>query len=540
MLAGSALDVQYWLYAFMHYLRLYNVTVHGHRDKSPYEMLTGKKPNLRRLRVFGCRVYAKPSPPERAAKLLSNTIAGIFLGYTKTMKNVFYLNPATGHVNVAQHVSFDEAMNDMENKPPNARILNDLARGKVLSEKDFEVDGPEIEVSLSQFIDFDEIEYPFDASSAQPLHGLSFQRCSRLYRAYIDAVTVPPITKLPTKTAAQRQTAVNKFKKKHLGSYVVSINDIPVFTPHSIDEICDQLRRQRKPPSTVKIVLAPERKTDYTAKKNPIHLRLSELRSIAALQAVSPDGLSSSEFQQAVADHAACMPLDQVEELCRRLHTSGMTPEEQKLKHFTRRNLMKLPNWPVWDAAFDKQLDTHHEDGTLGEPVPRPPTVDGVRPNVLRVHWTNLVKTDGRRKCRSCIDGSKCAAPWLRDMASTYASCVSQPSMRLFFALSAAEGYYITIGDTTNAFQKSPPPTKQCYLEIDDAYRSWYKKRFGKDVDPRTHVIPVLKALQGHPEAGALWEKMINAILVDIFGFQATMHERNLYRGRVDGKDVLI
>ena len=62
----------------------------------------------------------------------------------------------------------------------------------------------------------------------------------------------------------------------------------------------------------------------------------------------------------------------------------------------------------------------------------------------------------------------------------------------------------------------------------------------GTRIDPCTHVIPVLKALQGHPEAGALWEKMINAILVDIFGFQATTHERNLYRGRVDGKDVLI
>jgi hypothetical protein len=85
--------------------------------------------------------------------------------------------------------------------------------------------------------------------------------------------------------------------------------------------------------------------------------------------------------------------------------------------------------------------------------------------------------------------------------------------MRLFFAVAAATGFVVTIADTANAFQQSPPPSQQCYLEVDDAYRSWYRKRFGADVDPRTHVIPVHKALQGHPEAGALWERMIVGIL---------------------------
>lgn len=103
--------------------------------------------------------------------------------------------------------------------------------------------------------------------------------------------------------------------------------------------------------------------------------------------------------------------------------------------------------------------------------------------------------------------------------------------MRLFFALSALLGLVVTFADTKNAYQQSPPPTKQCYLEIDHAYyRSWYKKRFGKDVDLKAHVIPVAKALQGHPEAGVLWEKMIVGIL-DSLGFKMTTHERNLYRG---------
>jgi len=96
------------------------------------------------------------------------------------------------------------------------------------------------------------------------------------------------------------------------------------------------------------------------------------------------------------------------------------------------------------------------------------------------------------------------------------------------------------VADTTNAYQQSPPPTKPCFLEIDNAYRSWYKKKFGKDIDPDKYVIPLGRALQGHPEAGALWEGMIVEILESILGFKSTTHERNIYLGKVKGEIVYI
>jgi hypothetical protein len=46
-----------------------------------------------------------------------------------------------------------------------------------------------------------------------------------------------------------------------------------------------------------------------------------------------------------------------------------------------------------------------------------------------------------------------------------------------------------------------------------------------------------MKALQGHPEAGVLWERMIVGILKDL-NFRSTTHERNLYRAEIDGKLV--
>jgi hypothetical protein len=61
MLAGAALPNKFWPYAFHHFLRIYNVTVHGNKQASPFELCSGRKPDLSLLRVFGCRVYALPT-----------------------------------------------------------------------------------------------------------------------------------------------------------------------------------------------------------------------------------------------------------------------------------------------------------------------------------------------------------------------------------------------------------------------------------------------------------------------------------------------
>jgi hypothetical protein len=63
-------------------------------------------------------------------------------------------------------------------------------------------------------------------------------------------------------------------------------------------------------------------------------------------------------------------------------------------------------------------------------------------------------------------------------------------------------GFVVMGADCTNAYSNSPSPTQAIYVRIDDAYADWYRSRHEKEVD-RSLVLPVLKALQGHPEAGA-------------------------------------
>ena len=280
---------------------------------------------------------------------------------------------------------------------------------------------------------------------------------------------------------------------------------------------------------------------------SPLHLRLTDLRRVTALLSVDgsdPEGkpMTTADYNrqlQEVSDDMSDMELLQ---LIHRLQTDGMTEEERLLSKFTRYRLKKLSNWDDWDLAFDAQLDAHNQSGCLGTPILKEECArmaDG-RLNILRLHWTNVVKPGGKRKARACIDGSKRrSAPWLRTATSTYSSCIDQHCLRLFVAISAAKGHTLVFADTSNAFQQSPPPEEQCYLAIDEAYTSWYHKRYGKRLDPNLYVIPLQKSLQGHPTSGVQWERMISGILTEV-GFKSTTQERNIYHGTIDGELVLV
>ena len=63
-------------------------------------------------------------------------------------------------------------------------------------------------------------------------------------------------------------------------------------------------------------------------------------------------------------------------------------------------------------------------------------------------------------------------------------------------------------------------------------------KKYGIKLDD-SQVLPVNQALQGDKESPHLWEGEINGNLHKE-GLTYTTHERNLYRGKVNGKDIIL
>ena len=133
-----------------------------------------------------------------------------------------------------------------------------------------------------------------------------------------------------------------------------------------------------------------------------------------------------------------------------------------------------------------------------GEPIARPIDINTI---ILRPHWQYHIKYCGTRRARQCCNGSKQAAPILHALALAYSSCVEHPIQHLFFAISAQLNLKIYGGDAKDNFVHSPGPVVPTYMSIDEVYAEWYEHKFGKKLN-RSMVLPVLRALQGHPESG--------------------------------------
>jgi hypothetical protein len=108
LLGGANLELQYWTYAFYHYLKIYNRAPHGDDNISPYKKCTGIKPDFSKMRTFGCLVTILDNNKCKMGKADYLSCHGIFLGFTNTFKQIHYKDE-TGHIKTALHVIFDEA-----------------------------------------------------------------------------------------------------------------------------------------------------------------------------------------------------------------------------------------------------------------------------------------------------------------------------------------------------------------------------------------------------------------------------------------------
>ena len=223
------------------------------------------------------------------------------------------------------------------------------------------------------------------------------------------------------------------------------------------------------------------------------------------------------------------------------LSSMAITDEERNIGHFTRRKLKKLATWHGpngWAAAEHKQLDQFHTIDMYGKPMSLTEALQVAQAVIVRAHYAYRIKANGTRRARLCCDGSPRAAPALHQAVDSFSSSLEHPVWRLFVAIATAMLLTIFGGDVIDAFAHSPGPSRPTFMKLDDAFIEWYFARFGVRLS-RDMVVPVLRALQGHPEAGRLWEEYINGILFDL-GFTTTTHDKNILRLDHEGTIVLL
>ncbi len=158
---------------------------------------------------------------------------------------------------------------------------------------------------------------------------------------------------------------------------------------------------------------------------------------------------------------------------------------------------------------------------------------------IFNLVWTYAIKeVDGRKKARCTCDGSTRGGQ-VRVLDYTYANSPDHTCSRIFYGISAAENFLIYGANVSNAFAESPPPKQGFYIHPDAAFHTWWTIHKGRPPIPPGHVIPILSAMQDHPEAPRLWEKHADQILCAI-GLTPTTHEPCLYSGLVHDNRVLL
>jgi len=227
-------------------------------------------------------------------------------------------------VKTAIHVVFDEAMADADIKSLNACIL----RGDVVLPSevlDLTSDLTRLDVSLSPFTSFVTLDMPFAAEDLFPF-GIDVASCLHLHRAYITSFLWAPLGR-----------TLRVVCRSFLGSYIISITDIPVFNVGDLSVVLQHLcSLDSFPPHSVVLILAPEWHSSFDDCPSSVHLRLHDLCHLSALRSITGEGLTMTAFVAALSHHEASTLVDQLEFIVHRLQSSVMTDEERALPKLTR------------------------------------------------------------------------------------------------------------------------------------------------------------------------------------------------------------
>ena len=83
----------------------------------------------------------------------------------------------------------------------------------------------------------------------------------------------------------------------------------------------------------------------------------------------------------------------------------------------------------------------------------------------------------------------------------TYMNCVNQTSSCMFYAITAVENLLVYGVNVSNAFAEALPPKQGFYIYPDRVFNEWWVHHLLHPPLEPGQVIPILSAMQGHPES---------------------------------------
>ena len=377
------------------------------------------------------------------------------------------------------------------------------------------------------FMDYEDIQIPVQGK--HPTQGLVLTKCPYFTNRVI-------ITGIQPGTSPRH---VKNWLKRIKHSHLLKINDHPITSPEQASTILSNAIQQNK---YFKIRVSQDQRIPIHQDKGLPMLYFDQLSTIAQhLKDIDTDKNSSHstsdinklEKSNNETNRYILKMIDAIKQYGTIKSAKAILPKNKRSSNrLTRRKLKNMDCWPEWQKSEHKQLDQYHTQQMFGQPCQLP-----IGANVLDLLWTYLIKTDGTKKPR-CVCNGQPKFKGTVIFGYTFAKMLDQVGSRIFWGTVAAKNLIVCGADASNAFAEANAPDIPLFVRIDNQYCEWYKLRFNKDI-PNNYVLPVQKALQGHPESSQLWALHMDKILKSKFNLKPTTHEGCLYRGIYKNEEVL-
>ena len=320
---------------------------------------------------------------------------------------------------------------------------------------------------------------------------------------------------LPSTPAAK----IRAWRSRLRGAWIISVDNTEVKSKEDIMAVMGRLAKARA--TTCTLLLAHSELKHGLVETGIPQINADQLNHRYSFDNI--DTMTQEEFDRWFARLPKCL-YDLVDD-------GGVINMVTVANKLTRRILLQQEDWEDWKESEFTQLDQYSKQHMFGEPCPVTK-----KSAVFNLIWTYVVKElDGRKKARCTCDGSTRAGQ-VRVLDHTFANSIDQTGSRIFYATAAAENLLVFGADVSNAFGEAPPPKQGFYIRPDKAFHDWFLARYGKNI-PEGWVVPVLAAMQGHPESPRLWEKHCDRIL-KMIGLVPTVHEPCLYSGLIEQQKV--
>jgi hypothetical protein len=158
LLRDAQLPNQFWDFAISTaaYIRNRSLTTANKQRVTPYELMTGQRPDLSSFKVFGSKAYTFIEQHKRNNKLSDRAFCGIFLGYSSDSKGYIIYNQQTQRTLVTRNVKFDESREDKGKEPDTSTVdsdgTDDSDRNDLEAESEDELDFQDAENELQELI----------------------------------------------------------------------------------------------------------------------------------------------------------------------------------------------------------------------------------------------------------------------------------------------------------------------------------------------------------------------------------------------------